>query len=279
MAFRPKAEIFATILTATIVSGVAVASDASGWDGDARSAIRLIGGGEAAGSPHLRAGAEIRLSPGWKTYWRYPGDSGVPPSFDFAKSENVKAVTVQWPAPHRIADSEGVTIGYKSGVLFPLQVEPNDKNKPVVLRLKLEYAICEKLCVPAQGQAELVIKAGGTQAPAISAAEKQVPQPRALGAPDALAIKTVTREDGGKLPRILVDVAAPSGAKVELFAEGPTPDWALPVPETVDGAPAGLQRFAFALDGLPPGATAKGAEIRLTAVAGMQAIETSYRLD
>ena len=106
-----------------------------------------------------------------------------------------------------------------------------------------------------------------------------MPQPRALGASDPLAIKAVTREDGGKLPRILVDVAAPSGAKVELFAEGPTPDWALPVPETVDGAPAGLQRFAFALDGLPPGATAKGAEIRLTAVAGMQAIETSYRLD
>ena len=114
-------------------------------------------------------------------------------------------------------------------------------SKPVRLRLKLDYAICEKLCVPAQGQAELVDQGrrrGST--PAIALAEKTVPQPRALGADAALAVKTVTREDGGKLPRILVDVAAPAGAKVDLFAEGPAPDWALPVPETVDGAPAGL---------------------------------------
>jgi hypothetical protein len=106
-----------------------------------------------------------------------------------------------------------------------------------------------------------------------------VPQPRALGADAPLAVRKVTREDGGKLPRILVDVAAPAGAAVVLFAEGPSPDWALPVPEPVEGAPAGLQRFAFALDGLPPGASPKGAELKLTAVAGVDAIETTYRLD
>jgi DsbC/DsbD-like thiol-disulfide interchange protein len=246
-----------------------------------RSGIRLIGGSEAteAGSTLLRAGAEIRLSPGWKTYWRYPGDSGVPPAFDFGKSENVKSVTVQWPAPQRIVDSEGITIGYKTGVVFPLKVVPLDPTKPVTLRLKLDYAICEKLCVPAQGQAELAIKPGGTLAAAIAAAEKTVPRPRELGAEGPLAVKKVTREDGGKLPRILVDVAAPAGAKIDLFAEGPTPDWALPVPEMVDGAPVGLQRFAFALDGLPPGANPKGAELKLTAVAGSESIETTFRLD
>jgi DsbC/DsbD-like thiol-disulfide interchange protein len=273
----------ATILVATIVAGInlAAAADASAWDGDARSGIRLIGGAETTdgGSRLLRAGLEIRLSPGWKTYWRYPGDSGVPPNFDFGKSENVKSVNVLWPAPQRLADSEGVTIGYKTGVVFPLKVVPQDPDKPVILRLKLDYAVCEKLCVPAQGQAELLIKSGGTFAPAIAAAEKAVPQPRALGADAPLAVRKVTREDGGKLPRILVDVAAPAGAAVVLFAEGPSPDWALPVPEPVEGAPAGLQRFAFALDGLPPGASPKGAELKFTAVAGVDAIETTYRLD
>ena len=111
----------ATILVATIVAGInlAAAADASAWDGDARSGIRLIGGAETTdgGSRLLRAGLEIRLSPGWKTYWRYPGDSGVPPNFDFGKSENVKSVNVLWPAPQRLADSEGVTIGYKTGVV------------------------------------------------------------------------------------------------------------------------------------------------------------------
>jgi hypothetical protein len=78
---------------------------------------------------------------------------------------------------------------------------------------------------------------------------------------------------------VLVDIAAPNGDPVTVFAEGPSPDWALPVPDKVDGAPAGLQRFAFALDGLPPGANADGATLKVTAVAGSEAIETTFRLD
>jgi hypothetical protein len=71
---------------------------------------------------------------------------------------------------------------------------------------------------------------------------------------------------------------APAAA-IALFAEGPTPEWALPVPVAVDGAPKGLQRFAFDLDGAPPGATYDGAAIALTAVAGDAAIEVVTRLD
>ena len=107
--------------------------------------------------------------------------------------------------------------------------------------------------MPAQGQAELTIKSTGKIDPALVEAQKRVPQPRDLGAKDALAIADIRREDGERFPRILVDVVAPAGQNVELFAEGPSSDWALPVPEAVDGAPAGRQRFAFALDEvLPP---------------------------
>src|SRR5262245_57507317 len=77
----------------------AAAGDASRWDGDARSAIRLIAGSARPGdAAPLRAGIEIRLQPGWHTYWRYPGDAGVPPRFDFSGSQNVKTVDVRWPA-------------------------------------------------------------------------------------------------------------------------------------------------------------------------------------
>jgi hypothetical protein len=89
----------------------------------------------------------------------------------------------------------------------------------------------------------------------------------------------VHRETGSGKPRVIVDVAAPAGAPVVLFAEGPTAQWALPLPEPVSGAPAGLQRFAFELDGLPPAANADGATLRLTAVAGDKAIEVRFRLD
>jgi DsbC/DsbD-like thiol-disulfide interchange protein len=260
------------------------AESASRWDGDAKSAVRLIAGSSGAGTA-IRAGIEIRLKSGWHTYWRYPGDAGVPPRIDFAGSRNVKSVDVLWPAPQRIPEEGLVAIGYMSDLILPLAVVPQDRAKPVTLRLKLDYAVCEKLCVPAEGKAELVLAGGASpQDAALAAAEARVPKKLTrgqglVGQGSPLSVKSVTREEAAPRPRVVVDVAAPPGAKVALFAEGPTPDWALPVPMAVDGAPAGLQRFAFELDGAPPGAKYEGAAITLTAVAGDLAIEVATHLD
>src|SRR5690242_3205073 len=73
----------ATLAVTTLGASSAAADDASRWDGDARSAARLVAGTRGADAA-LRAGIEIRLKAGWHTYWRYPGDAGVPPQFDFA---------------------------------------------------------------------------------------------------------------------------------------------------------------------------------------------------
>jgi DsbC/DsbD-like thiol-disulfide interchange protein len=264
-----------------IAANAAAADDASRWDGDGRSAVRLIAGSSPAGaSAPVRAGLEIRLKPGWHTYWRYPGDAGVPPRFDFAGSQNVKAIEVLWPAPQQMVEQDLIVIGYGGDVILPLVVVPQDRAKPVTLRLKLGYAVCEKLCVPAEGTVELVLTGKpSSQDAALAAAEARVPRKATLGEGSMLAIKSVRREAAPDRPRVVVDVAAPAGAAVALFAEGPTPDWALPVPKAVDGAPAGLRRFAFALDGAPAGAGYEGALVTLTAVAGDGAIEVVTRLD
>jgi DsbC/DsbD-like thiol-disulfide interchange protein len=263
------------------VCSPAAAADVSPWDGGARAAVRLIAAGLSKAVPAgaLRAGIEIRLSPGWKTYWRYAGDSGVPPRFRFDRSDNVADVAVSFPAPHGFSDESGESIGYKTGVILPLQVMPRDPAKPVLLRLDLDYAICSNLCVPVAAKAELPLPGDGGQDAMLAASEARVPRPVALGAGDALSIRAIRREDGGAKPRIVVDVAAPPGAKLELFAEGPTPDWALPIPSPIAGAPSGLRRFAFDLDGLPPGASPKGATLRLTAATDEAAIEVTTRLD
>src|SRR5262249_6502744 len=156
----------------------AQAADASPWSADTRSGMRLIAGGatRAALAP-IRAGVEIKLASGWKTYWRYPGDSGVPPRFDFTGSQNVKSVDVAYPAPHRFNDDSGITIGYKDSVIFPLSIQPQDARKPVLLRVKLDYAVCEKLCVPAEGHVELTLDRNGpTFDDALQAAEALVPK-------------------------------------------------------------------------------------------------------
>jgi DsbC/DsbD-like thiol-disulfide interchange protein len=272
--------MLAFLLCATPIS--ASAADVSAWDNDIRSALRLIGAGSTRDSHGtvLRAGIEIKMQPGWKTYWRYPGDSGVPPVFDFAASDNVKSVTVLWPAPVRFADGGGNSIGYKSSVIFPLRVVPLEPGKPVTLRLNLDYAVCETLCVPAKGKAELrLASVTGSQEALLKSAEARVPKAVALGEGSSLILRKAWRDASSGKPRVFVDIAAPAGTDVDLFAEGPTPEWALPLPAPVAGAATGTRRFVFDLDGLPTRATADAAAIKLTVTTAQEAIEAVFRLD
>lgn len=265
------------LISASVHNLVAVAAEASSWDGDARSAVRLVVGRAAGGV--LRAGVEIRLGTGWKTYWRYPGDSGVPPRFDFSKSDNVKSVTMLWPAPHRFTDDGGASIGYKGGVVFPLHVVPENPGRPATLRLALDYAVCEKLCVPAKGEATLELARASSPhdfSPhdlRLAAAEAQAPKQADIGDIMPFGIAAVRREPASPYPRVVVEIAAPAAVPLDLFVEGPTGEWALPLPDPVAGAPAGRRWFAFDLDGVPPGSDAIGARLRFTVVSGENAIE------
>src|SRR5687768_5032641 len=101
------------------------------------------------------AGLAIDLDDGWKTYWRMPGESGVPPQFDWSGSKNLKAVTIGWPAPRRYSDAAGETIGYKDEVVFPLRIEPQHRGLPVELELRLFYAVCKDVCIPAEARLAL----------------------------------------------------------------------------------------------------------------------------
>lgn len=276
----------ASVFVASLVLSAAVttssqAADASRWDGDWRSTVRLIAGTTVGQQDMriLRAGIEIRLGPSWKTYWRYPGDAGVPPRFDFAGSENVKAVTVLWPAPQLFTD-EGVNlIGYKGEVILPLRIVPEDERKAVAVRLNLDYGICEKLCILAEAKIELVLP--DKESPhevALAEAEARVPKQVVLGGGEALSIRAIRRELGSTSSRIVVDVAAPDTSSVDLFVEGPTPDWALPVPKLI-ATENGLRRFAFDLAGIPLGVKPEGSQLTFTAVAGDYAIEVRAHLD
>jgi DsbC/DsbD-like thiol-disulfide interchange protein len=253
------------------------AADASPWVDDMHSALRLIAGSNKAGAETLHAGIEIKLGPGWHTYWRYPGDSGVPPRFSFPGSDNVASVKVLYPAPHAFTDEAGTTIGYQDHVIFPLQVVPKDKAKPVTLHLKADYAVCEKLCVPVEAKAMLPLAPGASaNNDALAKAETNVPMPVSA----SQAGLSVKRVPGGPNPMVAVDLAAQHGEPVQLFVEGPSPEWALPIPKPAPGAPAGHQYFHFVLDGLPPGVDPNGHfELTFTIERGHRPIEVKSRLD
>ena len=276
-----KVPIRATLgLAATmVVSCLAIearAEDASPWQRDGHSAVRLLAGSRSGAV--LLGGIAFQLQPGWKTYWRTPGDSGVPPRFDFSKSENIEAVTILWPAPTKFDDGAGGhSLGYKNQIVLPLRIVAKNADKPVTLRAGINYAVCEKLCIPVEAIAELAFASvASTEDSALFAALDTVPKPASIGDPNPLTIRDVKRD--GK-SSVLVDVATPDAREVSLFVEGPTPDWALPVPTLLEPSPPGVKRFSFELDGLPPGAKPEGAALKLTLVGGDRAYEFNINLN
>jgi DsbC/DsbD-like thiol-disulfide interchange protein len=266
------------VAAACLIAGSARADDASPWIKDTYSQVRLIAGSRS-GTAFL-GGIALQLQPGWKTYWRTPGDSGVPPRFDFSKSENVESVTILWPAPMRFPDGAGgVSLGYSKQVLLPLRIVAKHADKPVTLRAAINYAVCDKLCVPVEASAELTFTSvASTEDSAIAAALDTVPKPARIGDATPLAIRDVRREGANT---VVVDVVAPreaGGKEVDLFVEGPTPDWALPVPKLVKREANGLRRFSFNLEGLPPGASATGAVLKFTLTGPSAAYEYTVAL-
>src|SRR5580698_5190844 len=145
---------FAATLFASSLVTQARAQDASPWQKDGHSAVRLLAGSRSGAV--LLGGIGFQLQPGWKTYWRTPGDSGVPPRFDFSKSENIEAVTVLWPAPMKFDDGAGGhSLGYHNQMVLPLRIVPKSNDKPVTLRANINYAVCEKICIPVEASTEL----------------------------------------------------------------------------------------------------------------------------
>jgi DsbC/DsbD-like thiol-disulfide interchange protein len=252
---------------------------ASAWSEASHSSLRLIRGGSVKPGEY-RAGIVLRLRPGFKTYWRHPGDSGVPPVFRFDGSQNLGEAIVHFPAPRRFDDGAGgVSFGYVGDeIILPVTVIAKSPKQGVILRIEADYAVCEKLCVPAHGKAHLEISAD-SRSPhddALREAMNAVPVITALGAPGALQVTALRK--GQAAEQFLVEVNVPAGVTPELFIEGEAP-WFL---ETKDFTPArGGQPATFSImvierDKSPD---CLGANLVLTLAAGPKAIEVRTRLD
>ncbi|SFI74082.1 protein-disulfide reductase DsbD domain-containing protein [Albimonas pacifica] len=189
-----------------------------------RSDLRLLAGWETEDGGRM-AGLTIRLDDGWKTYWRVPGDAGIPPEFDWSGSENVASVEVLWPRPVAFDLFGMTTLGYKQEVTLPLKAVPVDPAKPMVLRLSLAYGVCADICMPEM--AEVALPLGGAPnrglAP-IEAALAALPEsPASTGA--RLAGCRLTGE--GDARRLEASLRLPSPPRGPLLAvvEGPEPLW------------------------------------------------------
>jgi DsbC/DsbD-like thiol-disulfide interchange protein len=241
------------------------------WVQGLHSRVRLLSGGPA--DEHRLAGLEIELDRGFKTYWRQPGEAGLPPRFDWSGSANLGEIRVLWPAPKRLEDAAGVSYVYGPRVVLPLKVRVADPGRPAHLRLVLEYGVCKEICIPARAELSLDLAAAETPADRRLIEEAglaRVPRPLPLGGEGPLSVVSVAREPGTDKPTYRVSVRGPGGAT--LFGEGPEEWFVDTSPPRGDGA------FTVTIDGKPKDARGP-AVLRLTLVAGADAVETEVHLD
>jgi DsbC/DsbD-like thiol-disulfide interchange protein len=245
----------------------------SAWAQGYNSRARLISGGG-------RVGVELSLPTGWKTYWRNPGDAGVPPSFDWAGSENVANIEVQYPAPHRMVDKSGVALGYKDRVVFPVLVTPADPKRPVSLALTLEYGVCKDICIPAEAKLALTLPSGnrgghhGPRSPDLEQAIDSVPRTGPAVRPADPRIVSIGGAVTGAAPKLTITAKVQGGADAaDLFIEGPEGTF-VPYPQKAEVN--GLVQFVVDLSASSDAKDLAGKPLRFTLTGPTGATETMW---
>jgi suppressor for copper-sensitivity B len=267
-----KSAFLAAAALAAFLPAATAHAAMSDWSGDGGKArVRLLASGHDA-SGRLTAGLEIELAPGWKTYWRTPGDAGIPPVLDFTASKNVGAVDVAFPPPVRHDDGYTVTNTYEGRVVLPLAVTLPDAKAASDLALKLDIGVCSDVCVPDHFDVSLPVpdSAADPQADAIlEPARKAVP---AAPQPGVFAVDAIARDGGtAKHAGFAITATVPDAGNAVIFIEGAS-DWYPDVPKYEPGKD-GKAVYRFAFDTLGSKTPLDGGKVRVTIVSGDRAIE------
>jgi DsbC/DsbD-like thiol-disulfide interchange protein len=129
---------------------------ATAWVEEEGARIRFVAAEPAAGDTQIRAALQVELKDGWKTYWRDPGDAGVPPQISVT-GEGISGFELRYPAPDRFDDGKSVWAGYKHMVAFPLVLKVSADSTKYALEAKSFLGICQDICVPVQSKFSLAV--------------------------------------------------------------------------------------------------------------------------
>jgi suppressor for copper-sensitivity B len=155
--------VIAAMALLVTAPGAAPAAEpgASDWAAGDSGKVRLISAATGSGETgQLRLGLQFMLEPGWKIYWRTPGDAGYPPKLDWTGSANLEGAVLHWPAPHRFVLAGLQNYGYKGEVILPLDARAPDPARPVTARLAVDFLACAQICVPQKMDLSLDLSPG-----------------------------------------------------------------------------------------------------------------------
>ncbi|GAB5388988.1 MAG: protein-disulfide reductase DsbD family protein [Alphaproteobacteria bacterium] len=214
-------------------------ADASGvgaWaaDGNDYIDLRLLSPVTGTGELNkLTIAVEMRMQPGWHSYWRTPGDSGLPLMLDFTAVEGVKSAEIRWPAPVRHELYGFFTHVYYDHVIIPVDLELSAPGAGLVIDPKTDVQVCDDQCFPVQPALSLTIPAGPADlsdaAVEINRAVSALPSSPSISGLEMRKLHSTS--DGKGLQAEIVSLD-PFGETPELFIEHETaflpmgwPDW------------------------------------------------------
>ncbi len=278
----------------------------SEWDRTAHSAVRLLSSTDTVpGEDSVLLGLQFALDPGWKIYWRTPGDAGIPPQLDWTRSRNIESVDILWPAPKRFDVFGFENYGYENEVILPLRAQLVGPG-PIDARFHVDYLACSDICVPFEADVALTLPAGtavsSRSAGLIARFVDQVPGPEGGAGSGGLAFLDVNLSaaahaspgdqggarqandlagnNGAGKPGFTLHIAADAGqrpfATPDLFVEAPGNTWFGP-PEIRFDADQRRARIAIPGGGAPA-VSLVGTEVTLTLVDEGRSIERRMRI-
>jgi DsbC/DsbD-like thiol-disulfide interchange protein len=199
----------ATPLSATTAEEVLQGRILSGWQTDRGTVMMAV---------------ELTLAPGWKTYWRSPGDAGIPPSFDWAGSSNFAGAAVHWPRPEAFHTNGMLSVGYHDGVILPVEIRPDDQAADGVLKLTLDLGVCRDICLPAAIDLAAPFPGDGSGTGAIKAALADRPAAGTAAGLRAISCAVEPVADGIRV-HAAIDLPDLGGEEVVVFESGRPDIW------------------------------------------------------
>ena len=262
------------VLASAIATSAAVAGIGDWAVADVVRA-RIVASFDGDGQPV--AAIEVRLNPGWKAYWRTPGEGGLPTVFDFSMSRNLESAEVYYPAPRRYDDGYTTTNVYDGRVLFPIDLSAALPSVSMAIVVQIDMGVCEQICIPLQLETSVELSVGADDAAAESIIDEAIAMLPNAPQPGAFEITGVTLiEDDGETALFEATAVVPQPFGSDLFVEGPV-GW-YPIAPVQIGRAGNTLTFAFAFERLGEATPLEAAELTFTLVSTGAAIEQRVRL-
>lgn len=265
------------VLSAMVMAPTLAAGASSDWFQTQGGRVRLVVLPEEADG-RIPALLDVRLEPGWKTYWRDPGQSGIPPSISIPPTSGLALETMRFPVPKQFDDGYSHYAGYDRSVAFPLTLRrtvPDAAAHNVSASVFL--GICKDICIPVQADLSVKLDAdatSGADEAAVRAAAATLPE----GPSSGFAAKNA--EWSADKKRLTVTFSAPEPTPdkpLQVFVSGPDgfQFGSSAVPLRVGDA----YRVEIPLLHKPKSASLSGAPILLTVESGGRSMETPLAID